>query len=62
MTGAPFANGDVDVRNCFDQLVRPLVIALATAAGMPAKVLGAYARCVDGLSLRLCLASGLGRR
>eukprot|EP00974_Lingulodinium_polyedra_P065858 6370263-Lingulodinium_polyedra.AAC.1 len=33
---------------------------MAAAAGMPAGVFGACARYMDGLSFRLCLASGLG--
>eukprot|EP00974_Lingulodinium_polyedra_P051084 4912908-Lingulodinium_polyedra.AAC.1 len=60
MTDTPFAGGDVDICKCFDQLARPLVVALAAAAGMPAGVLGAYSRFMDGLSFRLCLSNGLG--
>eukprot|EP00974_Lingulodinium_polyedra_P121979 11181051-Lingulodinium_polyedra.AAC.1 len=31
----PFVGGDADIKKCFDQLVRALVVALAAAAGMP---------------------------
>eukprot|EP00974_Lingulodinium_polyedra_P074455 7216468-Lingulodinium_polyedra.AAC.1 len=36
MAGTPFAGGDVDIRECFDQIVHPLVVALSAPAGTPA--------------------------
>eukprot|EP00974_Lingulodinium_polyedra_P042569 4087204-Lingulodinium_polyedra.AAC.1 len=35
LQGIAFAGGDADIKKCFDQLVCPLVVALAAAAGMP---------------------------
>eukprot|EP00974_Lingulodinium_polyedra_P004619 434268-Lingulodinium_polyedra.AAC.1 len=47
LLGTFFAGGDVDIKKCFDQLVRPLVVALAAAAGMPTGVLRAYTSYMD---------------
>merc|ERR1712051_234330 len=41
-TGADVTAASIDVYKCFDQLVRPLVVALARSAGMPANILPAY--------------------
>ena len=41
-TGGEVTAASIDVYKCFDQLVRPLVVALARAAGMPTNILLAY--------------------
>ena len=41
-TGADITAASIDVYKCFDQIVRPLVVALARAAGMPPSILSTY--------------------
>ena len=42
LAGSDITAGSIDVYKSFDQVVRPLVIALARAAGMSAAVLSTY--------------------
>ena len=53
--------GAVDIRNCFDQLIRTLIYAQAKAAGMPQGVLSAYVTFQEKLTTRNSLAGGLGK-
>ena len=41
-TGGEVTAASIDVYKCFDQILRPLVVALAKAAGMPTNILLAY--------------------
>ena len=41
LAGRQITAGSIDVHKCFDQILRPLIIALARKAGMPERILGA---------------------
>ncbi len=45
------AGGSIDVYKCFDQLNKPLIIQLAKEAGMPARVLTAYANYINNMQV-----------
>ena len=45
----PFCGAAAEILKLFDQIVRDLVYKMASVAGMPKKVLGAYRRYVEGL-------------
>ena len=46
------------MQTCFDQIPRVLVHELAVAAGMPHKVISAYARFQNGLKVYTTSANG----
>ena len=52
LTGAHLTAGSLDVYKCFDQVVRPLVIALARVAGMSPRVLLTYSAFQENLTVR----------
>ena len=60
LTGSQVAAGSIDVYKCFDQIVRPLVVALARAAGMPTAVLSTYEAFQDNLAVYNHIGTGLG--
>jgi hypothetical protein len=58
--GIPFSGSSADIAKCFDQMVRPLVYAIAKAAGMPMRVLEPYQRFMEGMSVRNTISDCLG--
>lgn len=50
-----------DVFKCFDQLVRETINQLAALAGMPERVLDAYRRFREDLTVRNVVAGGFGQ-
>ena len=59
--GLHFTGGAVDIYKCFDQVVRSLVYAVARAAGMPARILTAYAAYHENLHIHNSISGGLGQ-
>ena len=51
----------IDVYKCFDQLVRPLVVALARAAGMPTNILLTYEAFQSALVIHNQIGPTIGR-
>lgn len=49
LEGTPVSLGAIDIYKCLDQLVRPLIYALAGKAAMPAHMLDAYKRYIENL-------------
>ena len=46
-----FAGSAADIYKCFDQISRPLLYRLARTAGIPPKILDAYQRYREGLTV-----------
>ena len=59
-TGAAHAVGLIDIAKAFDQVVRELVMMLATLAGCPSQVLLPWWNMADGLRVVATLADGVG--
>ena len=55
-----FAGGAIDIWKCFDQFNRRLVYLLAEKAGMPKRILEAYQRFQEVLTVRNTVCGGLG--
>ena len=55
-----FTGGAEDIWKCFDQILRPLLYAIARLAGMPEKVLRAYQSYHEQVLIRNAVAGGLG--
>ena len=56
-----FTAGIADILKCFDQIIRPLLEAVLLLAGMPAKIVSAYMRYHDSVSVYNSLAGGYGK-
>ncbi len=54
--------GAVDIMKCCDQLSRPVIFALAAAAGMPTNVLTTYFNDLACLTTYNAICGGLGKR
>eukprot|EP00973_Karenia_brevis_P088597 12285032-Karenia_brevis.AAC.1 len=52
--------GSIDVFKCFDQILRPLIIRLATAAGMPRGVCKAYEGYISKMTVMFQIGKTLG--
>ena len=59
--GIPFSGSSADIAKCFDQLIRPLVYAVARTAGMPSRVLLPYQRYMEELTVRNSISGSLGK-
>ena len=60
LTGSQVTAASIDVYKCFDQIVRPLVIALAQKAGMPPNILHTYEVFQQKLVVHNQIGSSLG--
>ena len=60
VTNTHYSGGASDIYKCFDQICWPLLYRIATAAGIPHKILTAYISFQDNLSIFNNLALGLG--
>ena len=56
-----FSGSSADIAKCFDQIVRPLVYAVAKTAGMPKRILEPYSRYMESLQVRNTVGGGLGQ-
>ena len=52
--------GAMDIRRCFDQIIRQVVYKVAELAGMPTRVLESYKRYQESLRIRNTVAGVLG--
>ena len=59
--GIPFSGSSADIAKCFDQLLRPLIYAVASAAGMPSRVLQPYQRYMEEMTVRNTISNSLGK-
>ena len=55
-----FGGGCTDLAQCFDRIMRELVVPLALFAGMPIDILVTYIRFLEGLRIYNAYATGLG--
>merc|ERR1712139_283251 len=62
LEGIEFYGVAVDIAKYFDQINRALVYMLMKAAGIPTKVLDAYARFQEELKVRNTIGGGLGQK
>ena len=60
-TGGEVTAASIDVYKCFDQIVRPLVVALARAAGMPTNILLTYEAFQEALIIHNQLGHVIGQ-
>ena len=55
----PFCGGTIDIAKFFDQISRILLVMIARAAGMPDRILSAYIRFQEDLTVYNTIAGGL---
>ena len=62
LLGIEISAGSIDVFECFDQLSRKLIYALAKEAGMHKKILNTYFAYIDNLDVRFQMGKTLGEK
>ena len=60
LAGIQITAGSIDIFKCFDQILRPLIIELAKAAGMPSDILDTYEQFVENMSIMMQVGNSLG--
>ena len=55
LEGTSFCGGAADIFKFFDQILRPLAYMVLRLAGMPTRILSAYQRFLEELSLTMSL-------
>ena len=61
LMGVDLTGGAADIYKCFDQLSRPLIYKVLEEAGMPTRVLDAYRKYLEELTIYNTIAGGLRR-
>ena len=59
--GQDVTGAAADIHKCFDQIVRPLLYHLALIAGIPRRILFAYATFMELVLVQNSVAGGLGK-
>ena len=61
LSGCSYLGGAIDIAKCVDQILRELVYAVASLAGIPPQVLDAYRRYQENLIVHNSIAGGIGK-
>ncbi len=58
--GMQISAGSIDIYKYFDQILRPLITAVAEKAGMPQQILETYRNFIDDIGIRMQIGTSLG--